>query len=435
MDPIMVGIIGLVVFLILVMVGMWVGYAAALVGLIGITFLKGWGAAGGVAGFLPFSVTASFEFSVIPMFIIMGYFAFYGGITRDIFYTTRQWMGHLHGGLAIATTYGCALFGAISGSSTAAAAIMGKVTIPEMQRYNYDNKLASGTVAAGGTLASMIPPSVVMVIYGVIAEASIGKIMIAGIIPGIIEATLFAILIYGWCRLNPKAGPALPPASWKERLVSLKGIWSTVLLAGLVLGGLYAGVFTPTEAGGIGATGALLIAVGTRSMSWDGFKKSILDTGKTTAMIFTILIGILVLLRFFALSGMTPALIKWVLGMNLPPLGLMIGIIAIYTFLGMFVSATGMVMLTVPFFLPVVTSLGYDPIWFGIIVVKMCEVAFITPPVAMNLYAVKAVAPDIPMDDLVKGIIPFIVMDFVSLAFFIAFPQIILWLPGTMTQR
>ena len=420
-------------FLVLVILGMWVGFAAALVGIGGITILKGWGAASAVAGFLPYSSSASFELSVIPMFVIMGYFAYHGGITRDIFKTTQQWLGHFPGGLAIATTYGCALFGAISGSSTAAAAVMGQVAIPEMRRYNYDTKLASATVAAGGTLASLIPPSVVMVIYGVVAEASVGSLMIAGIIPGILEATMYAVMIYGWCRLRPDAGPALPAASWRTRLASLKGIWSTLALAALVLGGLYAGVFTPTEAGGVGAIGALLIGVATRRLGWAGFKKSILDTGTTTAMIFAILIGIFLLLRLFALSGLTRAMIDFVLGSNLPPAGVILGIVIIMSILGMFVSSTGMIMLTVPFFLPVLANLGYDPIWFGIIVVKMCELAFITPPVAMNLYAVKAVAPDIPMEDIMKGIIPFLVVDFLSVALLVVFPQIILWLPGTMS--
>jgi len=421
------------VFLVLVILGMWVGFAAALVGIGGITILKGWGAASAAAGFLPYSSSASFELSVIPMFVIMGYFAYHGGITRDIFKTTQQWLGHFPGGLAIATTYGCALFGAISGSSTASAAVMGQVAIPEMRRYNYDTKLASATVAAGGTLASLIPPSVVMVIYGVVAEASVGSLMIAGIIPGILEATMYAVMIYGWCRLRPDAGPALPAASWRTRLASLKGIWSTLTLASLVLGGLYAGVFTPTEAGGVGATGALLIGVATRRLGWAGFKKSILDTGTTTAMIFAILIGIFLLLRLFALSGLTRAMIDFVLGSNLPPAGVILGIVIIMSILGMFVSSTGMIMLTVPFFLPVLVDQGYDPIWFGIVVVKMCELAFITPPVAMNLYAVKAVAPDIPMEDIMKGIIPFLVVDFLSVALLVVFPQIILWLPGTMS--
>lgn len=432
MDPLIVGVIGLIVFIVLTIMGMWIAFSAVLVGLAGIWVLQGWDAMTGISGFLPYSVTASFELSVIPMFIIMGYFAFHGGITGDIFNTTRHWFGHLPGGLAIATTFGCAIFGAISGSSTAAAAIMGKVTIPEMRKHNYDIKLASGTVAAGGTLAVMIPPSGAMVLYGVAAETSIGSLLIAGILPGIFEAILFSTLIFFWCRRYPHAGPALPPSSWRQRLKSLKGIWRPVLLAGISIGGLYVGVFTPTEAGGVGAAGALLIAISTKQLTWEGFKKAIMDTGSTTAMIFSILLGVFVLLRFFALSGLTNAMIQFTLGSNLPPIGIMIGMILIYTFLGMFVSTTGMIILTVPFFLPVVVQLGYDPIWFGIIVVKMSEIAFITPPVAMNLYAIKAVAPDIPIEDVVKGVMPFLIMDFVSLIFFFAFPQIALWLPSTM---
>ena len=243
---------------------------------------------------------------------------------------------------------------------------------------------------------------------------------------------MYALLIYGWCRLLPGAGPALPATSWRTKLASLKGIWSTLTLAALVLGGLYAGLFTPTEAGGVGAAGALLVGVVTRRLGWAGFKKAILDTGTTTAMIFTILIGIFLLLRLFALSGLTRAMIDFLLGSNLSPAGVILGVVIIMSILGMFVSSTGMIMLTVPFFLPVLLNLGYDPIWFGIIVVKMCELAFITPPVAMNLYAVKAVAPDIPIEDIMKGIIPFLVVDFISVALLVVFPQIILWLPGTM---
>ena len=432
MEPEIVGLIGTAVFLILVMVGVWVGFAAATVGLVGIALLKSWGTAGGVAGFLPYTVTASFTLSVIPMFIIMGFFAHYGGVTRSLFATARQWFGHLPGGLAIATIFGSAGFGACCGSSNAAAAVMGKVAIPEMKRYNYDLKLASGAAASAGTLAVMIPPSVNMVIYGVITEQSVGRLFIAGIFPGIIEAILFSIMVYVWCRVVPGIGAALPATDWKQRFVSLKGSGGMLIIAAVVMGGIYAGVFTPTEAGGIAAISALGIAMFSRQLTWEKFKQSLQDTGKTTAMIFLTLVGILILLRFLALSGTVRLFISSLIDLPLPPLGTLIVIIFIYLILGMFISVIGMLMLTLPVFFPIVMELGYDPIWFGILVVTVSEIAFITPPVAMNIYAVKAVAPEIPTEEIIKGVLPFLAMAMVFLVILIAFPGIATWLPGTM---
>ncbi len=422
------------VFLILVSLGTWIGFSAALVGLIGITLIKGWGAAGGVAGFLPYAITASFSLSVIPLFILMGYLAFYAGLTRDLFSTARAWFGHFPGGLAIATAFGSAGFGACSGSSTAAAAVMARVSIPEMMKYNYDPKLAAGAVAASGTMASMIPPSVVMVIYGVITEQSIGTLLIAGFIPGILEAILYSGMIYTRCRINPALGAGLPAYPWKQRLASLKGVWGMLVLMALILGGIYSGVFTPTEAGGIGAFGALVMALTLRRLQWSELKGSLLETAKTTAMIFATLVGVLILLRFFALSGITRGFTTLMLDLPLPPLGTLGLILIIYVFLGMFVSATGMLMLTLPLVFPVVMGLGYHPIWFGVIAVRMAEVAFITPPVGMNVYAVRAVTPDITVEDIFKGTFWFLAMDMINIVLLIAFPIIALWLPATMRR-
>lgn len=434
MDPLVVGLIGLVIFLVLVSLGMWVAFAAALVGIIGITAIKGWGAMSGVISGFAYDATASFSFSVIPLFIIMGYFASYAGLTTDLFRTARQWFGHFPGGLAIATTFGCAGFGAVCGSSTAAAAVMGKVVIPEMEKYNYDRSLAAGSVAASGTMASMIPPSVAMVLYGVITEQSVGTLLIAGFIPGILEAVLYSGMIFTRCRYNPALGPALPAASWKERIASLRGVWGMLVLMAAILGGIYSGVFTPTEAGGIGAFGALIIALSLRKLTWPNFKEGLLETGKTTAMIFALLIGILILVRFFALSGVTGAFVSAMLGLPWPPMGILLLICVIYLILGMFVSVTGMLLLTLPLIFPVVVGLGYDPIWFGIMAVRLAEVAFITPPVAMNIYAVKATSPHIPSEEIIKGVLPFILMDAINIALLIAFPVIALWLPSTMKR-
>ena len=369
MEPEIVGLIGTAVFLILVMIGVWVGFAAATVGLVGIALLKSWGTAGGVAGFLPYTVTASFTLSVIPMFIIMGFFAHYGGVTRNLFATARQWFGHLPGGLAIATIFGSAGFGACCGSSNAAAAVMGKVAIPEMKRYGYDLKLASGAAASAGTLAVMIPPSVNMVIIAVI-----------------------------------------------------------------VMGGIYGGIFTPTEAGGIAAISALAIAIFSRQFTWEKFKQSLQDTGKTTAMIFLTLVGVLILLRFLALSGTVRLFISSLIELPLSDVGTLIVIIFIYLILGMFISVIGMLMLTLPVFFPIVMEMGYDPIWFGILVVTLSEIAFITPPVAMNIYAVKAVAPEIPTEEIIKGVLPFLAMTVVFIVILMSFPEIATWLPSTIKR-
>ena len=416
----------------MVILGSWIGFAAATVGLIGVWFIKGAGAMASLSGFLPYSTAASFSFSVIPLFILMGYFAFHAGLTGDLFKTARQWFGHMPGGLAIATTFAAAGFGACTGSSTAAAAVMGKVAIPEMTRYKYDPTLTAGAVAASGTMASMIPPSVIIVIYGVLTEQSIGTLLIAGFLPGISEALLYSGMIYFRCLLNPKLGAALPAASWRARFVSLKGTGGMLLLIVIILGGIYGGVFTPTEAGGIGAFGALLMAFFSGKLTWTVVRNSLLDTAKTTAMIFATLIGVLIFLRFLALSGVTTAFTSAMLALPWPPLAILFVVLGIYVFLGMFVSATGMLMLTLPLVFPVITGLGYDPIWFGIIAVRMCEVAFITPPVGMNVYAVKSVVPELAVEDIFKGTFWFLAMDIINIMLLIAFPAIALWLPSTM---
>ena len=393
--------------------GMRIAFAAALVGFVGLVILKGWAVAGGAVGFLPYRIVAHYPMSVIPLFIIMGYFAFYAGLTRDIFDAARKWVGHLPGGLAIATVFGCAGFAACSGSSTASAAVMGKIAIPEMRKYGYDQKLAAGVVAASGTLSSLIPPSFVIVIYGIITEQSIGALLIAGFIPGVISAFIYAAMLYFRIRFG-RGGLAqtLPPTPWKARIISLRSIWGIVVLVLVVLGGLYTGVFTPTEAGGVGAFGAFLMALLLRRLSWSNIKESLLETGKTTAMIFTILVGVLILLRLLALSGITKLFTTTMLSLPWPPLAVLVGILFVYLILGTFMSGIGMMMVTLPLVVPVVVSLGYDPIWFGIIVIKMVEIAVITPPVGMNVYVTQGVAPDIPL--------------------LIAFPQIILFLPRTM---
>ncbi len=432
MDPLIMGFLGLAAIFVLVVLGMRIAFATALVGFVGLWVIKNMGVAASVVGFLPHGIVAHYSLSVIPLFIIMGYYAFYAGLTDDVFFTARQWVGHLPGGLAIASVFGCAGFAACTGASTASAAIMGRVAIPEMRKYGYHPRLAAGVVAASGTLASLIPPSVILVIYGIITEQSIGALLIGGFIPGVISAAIYAVMIYTRVKISPELGQVQPKASWKERFVSLRRTWGVLLLIFLVIGGIYSGIFTPTEAGGAAAFSAFLMALFMRRLTIERLKESLLETGRTTIMIFSIIVGVLIFVRFLALTGLPSSFAEFILGLQVPRLLILIMILSVYVFLGMFLDAIGMLMLTLPIIFPAVVSLGYDPIWFGIIAVKMCEICLITPPVGLNCYIVRSVAPDIPLEEIFRGIIPFVAMDILTVALFIVFPQIITFLPSHM---
>ena len=432
MDPLSTGYIGLGIMCFLIILGMPIAFATALIGIVGIAGLKGWGTAFNIAGYLPHGIVAHYSLTVIPLFIIMGYFAFYAGLTSKVFHAARQWFGHMSGGLAIATVYASAGFAACTGSSVAAAAVMARMAIPEMLMYNYDRKLATGVVAAGGTIAVLIPPSVPMVIYGIITEQSIGLLLIAGILPGILSAVLFALMIQGRVKLNPSLAPALPAASMKSRFLSLKDNWGVLVIIVLIIGGIYTGIFTPTEAGGAGATATFLMALFSKKLNWGNFKSSLLETGRATVMIFSVIVGILIFIRFLALSGVPVALSKAALSFPVHPMVIMAGILAIFVFLGMFLDVIGMMLLIIPIIFPVVVGLGFDPIWFGVIVVKMGEICLITPPVGLNVYVVNSVTPGIPLQDIFMGIMPFLLTEFVTLVILVSFPAISLFLPGLM---
>ena len=432
MDPLIMGLLGLAAIFVLVVLGMRIAFATALVGFTGLWVMKDMGVAGKVLGFLPHSIVAHYSLSVIPLFIIMGYYAYYAGLTDEIFQTARQWVGHLHGGLAIATVFGCAGFAACTGASTASAAIMGRVAIPEMRKYGYHPRLAAGVVAASGTLASLIPPSVILVIYGIITEQSIGALLVGGFIPGVVSAAIYAGMIYTRVRLFPELGQVQPKASWKERFVSLRRTWGVLLLIFVIIGGIYSGIFTPTEAGGAAAFAAFLMALSSRNLNMERLRESLLETGRTTIMIFSIIVGVLIFVRFLALSGLPSTFSEFVLGLPVPRLFILLLILCIYIFLGMFLDAIGMLMLTLPIVFPAITALGYDAIWFGIIAVKMCEICLITPPVGLNCYIVRSVAPDIPLEEIFRGIIPFVAMDILTVGILIAFPQIVTFLPSHM---
>jgi tripartite ATP-independent transporter DctM subunit len=432
MDPVTVGIVGILGLTVLLVSGMRIAYATALCGFLGLWALRGYEPAAGLAGLMPYAESSHYSLLVLPLFVLMGYLAHHAGITRNIYWTARQWLGHLPGGLAIATIFGCAGFAAACGASTASAAVMGRVSLPELKRFGYDEKVAAGCVAAGGTLATMIPPSVILVIYGFIAEQSIGALLLAGILPGLLQATSYSVMLYIRFRIDPSLGPSMPVVDWAERIKSLSGTWGILVLIAIVLGSIYTGFATPTEAAGIGALGAFVMAL--PRMRRGDLKKSLLETARTTAMMFAIIIGVLIFVRFLAFSGVPSALVDTVLELDVNRYVILIAILALYLVLGMFLDGIGMLLLTIPIVLPAVTALGFNPIFFGILVVRMIEIGLITPPVGLNAFVLKGVAPDIPIGNIFRGCGWFVVVDLINVAILLAFPAIILFIPEMMMR-
>lgn len=430
MDPITIGVLGTVALSLMLVSGMRIAYATALCGFVGLWIIRGYGPAAGLAGLMPYAETSHYTLLVLPLFILMGFLSYYAGITRDVFWTARQWLGHLPGGLAIATIFGCAGFAAACGASTASAAVMGRVALPELKKFGYDDKIAAGCVAAGGTLATMIPPSVIMVIYGFISEQSIGALLLAGIFPGLLSALTYSIMLYIRFKLNPALGPPVTGITWAERFKSVQGVWGIAVLITIVLGGIYTGFATPSEAAGIGALGAFVMAL--RRMRLGDLKLALLDTARTSAMIFAIIVGVLIFVRFLAFSGMPSTLANAIIGLDVNRYVILVAILGLYLVLGMFLDGIGMLLLTIPIVLPAVIGLGFNPIFFGVLVVRMIEIGLITPPVGLNVYVLKGVAPDISMGDIFRGCGWFVVVDIINVAILIAFPQIILFIPEAM---
>jgi tripartite ATP-independent transporter DctM subunit len=360
----------------------------------------------------------------------MGQFVLYSGISRDLFAAAHKWMSRLPGGIAQATMLACTAFAACTGSSVASAATMGAVAFPEMRRYNYSPRLATGTIAAGGALGILIPPSTIFIILGIITETSIGVLFIAGLFPGLLLAGLFLLLIIIMTKINPTLGPIGQSYPMRERVAALTGVWGMLVLFFIVLGGLYFGVFAPSEAGTIGAFGALIIAITKRTES-SAIIKAFKEAAMTTSYILFILVGAHIFNTFLALGGVSSALGSWILGLSMPPMVTFIVILIAYIPLGMFIDPLGAILLTVPVFFPVVQQLGFDPVQFLVLVCVMTELGLITPPVAINVYIVQGVTK-VPMLDVFRGIIPFAIMFLIGIALMVAFPQIILFLPNTM---
>lgn len=432
MDPVTTGLLSLLVLTAFLISGMRIAFATAICGFFGLWILRGYAPASVLASTSVFGHLVSYNLLVLPLFIMMGYFAFHAGITRDLYWAARQWFGHLPGGLAIATIFGSAGFAAACGASTASAAVMGRVALPELKKYGYDDKISCGCVAAGGTMATMIPPSVLMVVYGFIAEESIGALLLAGILPGLLEAVSYVTMLLIRFKINPKLGPPIRGITWNDRIRSAKGVWGMVVLIVLVMGSIYSGIATPTEAAGIGALGALALSLPriSRKNFWD----AMVETARTSSLIFAIVAGVLIFVQFLGFTGMPGAIADSIIHLDLPPTLVLIGILALYLLLGMFLDGIGMLLLTVPIILPTVEALGVHPIVFGVLVVRMVEIGLITPPVGLNVYVLKGVARGVSMGDMFRGCGWFVFVDLINVAILIAFPQIILLIPEAMIR-
>jgi len=435
MSPLHVGLISIIAFMVLLMLRMPIAYAMALVGFAGFAYLTSPAAAFSMVANEIFTNFSSYSLGVIAMFVWMGFLAFYSGIGTKLYVFAYKLIGHYPGGLAIATQAACAVFGAICGSNTATAATIGAIALPEMNKYKYDVSLATASVAAGGVLGVLIPPSVIFIVYGIATEQSVGKLFIAGIIPGIVLMLLYMAAIYIITSRRKELGPPGAKADWQERFSALRGGLGEVLVIFLIsMGGLFIGWFTPTEAGAVGAAGVLGVALFKRSISWEGFNKSLLDATRTTAMIMLLIAGAMIFGRLMAISRVPFELAQLAGSLPLPPFAVMAVILLIYLVLGCFIDALAMILLTIPIFYPIaVNMLGYDPIWFGVIIVLTVAMGVITPPVGMNVYIIKGIAPDIPLEMIFKGIWPFLLAIIICLAILMAFPQLATFLPGLIS--
>lgn len=427
-----IALAGLAAVLLLAFIGIPLGFSMLSVGVAGFALARGWEPAFAVAGQIIVNLSTSHEFSVLPLFVLMGAFVYRAELSDELFDASNAWLGHHRGGLAMATIATCAGFSAVSGSSLATAATMARATIPSMRRYKYSDSLAAGSVAAGGTMGILIPPSVALVLYGILTNSDIGALFIGGILPGILTAVLYMAAVAVVTRINPAAGPRGPRSAWLHRWRTLSRVWGVVALFVFVLGGIYLGVFTPNEAGGMGAVGALAFALFRRKMNLSQFFQALSEAGRTTAMIFTVGFGAIILSAFVTVAGLTGGLQQLLVSLDVGVLGVILLIAVIYLLLGTVFDGLAMILLTVPVFAPVVASFGIDLVWFGIFVVIMAEISLITPPVGLNVFVLRAVMPDLALSTIFRGIVPFFVADIARVVLIVLFPSIVLFLPGMM---
>jgi C4-dicarboxylate transporter DctM subunit len=427
-----VTVIGFVALFVLMLLRVPVGMAMGLVGVTGFAYLVNGDAALKIIGHTSMRTVTDYTFGVIPMFLLMGAFVSNSGMSRELFRAANAFVGHFRGGLGIATIAACAGFAAISGSSVATAATFATVAYPEMRRYNYPQSFATGVIAAGGTLGAMLPPSTVLAVYGIITEQDIGKLFIAGVIPGLLAASMDMLTVVVIGRLRPDFLPAAPRHTWKERVTGLRDIWAMLLLFVFVIGGLYGGLFTPTEAGGVGANGALLIGVVRGRLTRSEIRRSLLQAVRTAAAVLTVLIGALLFGYFLTVTQTPQKVTVFLTGLGLGRYGVLALIMLMYLVLGCLMDSLAMIILTIPIIFPVILQLGFDPIWFGVIIVMTVELGLIHPPVGMNVFVIKSVVQEVSFSTIFRGVLPFIVTDLIRLVILIAFPILALWLPSHM---
>jgi C4-dicarboxylate transporter DctM subunit len=431
--PLTAGLVMILLLLVLLAIGLPIAFSLGISGIICVYMVAGWDTTYGFLSTTPFNTSASWLYVVLPLFILMGMLSYSAGINQDAFTIANYWLGRIKGGLAMATIGACSVFGATSGSSIAAAATMGKLAIPQMRRYRYSMELAAGCVAGGGTLSVMIPPSGILVIYGIITEESIGRLLIAGLLPGLLSALIYMLGIYILCSIRPNIAPSTDiRVSWKTRLASLKNGYGAVLIFGVVMGGIYTGIFTPTEAGAFGAAVAFVLLLMKSKKRFRSLTEGLTETAKVTCMFFTIVICAHFFTLGLTVSGIPKALVTYLIGLNMHPKLILIVLLFVYLPLGMFLDTVSLLFLTLPIMFPVVKAMGFSGIWFGILVTKLIEVSLITPPLGLNVYVIKGILPEVDTATIFKGCIPFLIMDILTLMILFLFPQIVLWLPSTM---
>jgi C4-dicarboxylate transporter DctM subunit len=433
MSPEYVGVCGIGLLLLLFVLRMPVAFAMALVGFVGFAYLSGMDPALSLLSQDIFESFSSYPLSVIPMFILMGSFAYASGISERLYKTTYTWVGALRGGLTIATVLACSGFAAICGSTAATAATMGKIALPEMRKYKYDITLAAGTVASAGTLGILIPPSTVFIVYGILVEESIGRLFVAGVIPGLILTLFFVAVVAILCHRNPSLGPPGEATSWKAKIKATGGIIEAIILFLLAIGGLFLGWFSPTQAGAIGAGGALLIGLVRRNLTWKTFVESGKDGLLTACMVMFIITGATVFGHFLAVSNIPFLLAEWIGNLPISRMAIMTVIIFIYFMGGFFMDSMALIVVTVPIFYPIVQKLGFDPIWFGVIIVLTAEMGVITPPVGVNVFVIKGIAPDIPLELIFRGILPFLGAIILLTILIALVPQLATFLPSLVS--
>ncbi|XOT96209.1 TRAP transporter large permease [Alcaligenes pakistanensis] len=428
----LISIIGLAVLLGSLFLGLPIAWGMLLVGTLGFAFFTGMEAALSMAAQTSYDTAMSYSFTVLPLFILMGNLVNASGLSKDLYKAAHAFIGHLRGGLAMATIVACGAFSALCGSSMATTAAMGRVAMPNMRKYNYDDRLATGSIAAGGTLGILIPPSVMMVVYGILTETDIGKLFAAGFLPGMVAMLMYLITVMIITAINPNLGRPGEKASWRERFEATKGVMAITVLFVVIMGGIYGGVFTPTEAAGIGAAATFLLTLKRRGWQPRMYLTVLIEAAQTTAIMFALVIGALVFTNFLTVAGLPNQLLGFIQGIDVSPIVVILIICAIYLVLGCFLETMSMVMLTVPIFYPIVASLGFDLVWFGIIVVVAAEISLITPPLGLNIFMIKNVMPDVPLGTIIRGVTPFVMMDILRLLLLVFVPWIVLVIPNSM---